>query len=330
MYRLETIAEDSFFIQFTNVAWPASANILVIVDDDGLNLVDAGLNGGETAIVLEKCVAELGFGLADIHSIYLTHGHTDHVGGVNFVKRFAAPRVFIPPGSMAEACDPKVQENAVLPDFVRTIAPRLEHYDILDNFRRSCGDWVLDGEELEPLEEGLEVAIGRYRFCLYHTPGHDAGLTVFHEPDRRILVTGDLLRASPPGNSLPWYSSSGGGVVPYLESLERVAKLEVERAFPAHGALNGDFAVQVEKTRGFLVRREERILEELSQGPRTCEQLDVLLYSPMALEVCPWYSSTTEAHLARLVEQGRVAREELEYRLENGASRPLQQGAADV
>ncbi len=329
MYRLETIAEDFFFIQFTNVAWPASANILLIVDPDGLNLVDAGHNGGETANVLEKCLDGLGFGLSDIHSIYLTHGHNDHVGGVNFVKRFASPRIFIPPGSIAEATDPKAQENAVLPDFVRTIAPRLEHYDILDNFRRSCGDWVLDADGLEPLEDGDEVAIGCFRFRLYHTPGHDAGLTVFHEPDRKILVTADLLRASPPGNSLPWYSSTGGGVAPYLDSLERVAGLEVERAFPSHGALKGDFAAHVEKTQGFLISREERILQELSLGPQTCEQLDVLLYSPLALEICPWYSSITEAHLAHLIERGRVVRQELEYRLVESAPRALQQGATD-
>ncbi len=329
MYRLEAIAEDFCFIQFTNVAWPASANIVLIVDSDGLNLVDAGLNGGETAIVLEECVGKLGLALSDIHTIYLTHGHTDHVGGVNYVKQFATPRVFIPPGSIAEATDPKVQENAVLPDFVRTIAPRLKDYDILDNFRRSCGDWVLDAETLEPLEAGSEVAIGRYRFCLHHTPGHDTGLTVFFEPDRGFLITGDLLRSSPPGNSLPWYSSSGGGVGQYLDSLERVAGLDVAQAFPAHGGVIGEFTAQVEKTRGFLISREERILQELALGPQTCEQLDPLLYSPMALEVCPWYSSTTEAHLAQLIDHGRVARRGLDYALAEGSSAALQEGAAD-
>ncbi len=71
MYELKSIREDFFFLRFEGLAWPSSANVFVIVDGDGLVLIDAGLNDGAASHGLEKCIRELGFSVADVHTILL-------------------------------------------------------------------------------------------------------------------------------------------------------------------------------------------------------------------------------------------------------------------
>ena len=90
------------------------------------------------------------------------------------------------------------------------------NYDILGEFKNSCGEWVLSGLNLQPIEDGDEIKAGKYSFKVIPTPGHDAGLIVLFEPKAKLLLSTDLLHSTIPGNALPWYSSTGGGVTAYL------------------------------------------------------------------------------------------------------------------
>jgi glyoxylase-like metal-dependent hydrolase (beta-lactamase superfamily II) len=134
---------------------------------------------------------------------------------------------------------------------------------------------------------------------------------VYYEPGIKLLLTTDLLRAAIPGNALPWYCSTGGGVSEYLGALDRIETLDVAKVYPSHGKLNGAFTKHVRKTRNIILERENRIVAAIKEGPMTCEQLDGLLYTPLALKYCPWFSSCTEAHLKKLETEGKVERDGL-------------------
>ncbi|MEJ2717579.1 MAG: MBL fold metallo-hydrolase [Deltaproteobacteria bacterium] len=216
----------------------------------------------------------------------LTHGHTDHIAGTNSIKKYCKARIFLPEKSIPEATDAEVQEQAVLPDSVREISLTLRNYDILDNFDKTCGEWVLKKDDISAINDGDELQAGAYTFQAIPTSGHDIGMMVFYEPSRKLLLTADLLKGLRPGNALPWYSSSAGGPGEYLASLDMVEKLSVKDALPSHGILKGSFIEAVGHTRDAILKREAEIVASLKNGPKTCDQLDNILFSPILLEVC--------------------------------------------
>lgn len=311
MYTTTRIRDDFHFLQYSGKAWPTAANAWLVVDADGLILIDAGLNEPNCFAGLERCIAAAGFGLTDVHTVVLTHGHTDHIAGVNRILNRHRPKLLLSEKCIPEATDPTKQEEAVLPKAVRDIVPTLRDYNILANFRDTCGDWQLRDVEIAPINDGDVLALGRYRFKAIHVPGHDIGLMVFHERSFGLMLTTDLFRTSGPGGTLPWYSSAGGGVGPYLASLDRLAPLDadIEIALPSHGGPIDDFSAARMLTKNVIEERDRHIVALLSAGPKRCAELDEALYSANLLALCPWYASTTVAHLVRMEADRRIVRD---------------------
>ena len=312
---MHEVRSDFYFLRYTGLNWPTSSNIFLIRDKHGLNLFDTGLNKEDVFEGVSNCLRQGGYDVSDIHTVVLTHGHADHIAGMNMIKQACAPRVFLPKNCISEATNPNAQEEAVLPRHVREISPRLRNYDILAEFSNSCGEWVLRDPCLLPIKDNDNIDLGKYSFRAIHTPGHDIGLMVFFEPGIKLLLSTDLLRASIPGNALPWYSSTGGGVQTYLQSLDRIGKMSIAKAFPSHGILSGNIKERILETRDVILDRQNKIMNALKDAPKTCEELDLILFTPLTLKFCPWFSSTTEAHLQHLEREGLIKKEELQYRL---------------
>ena len=314
MYEMHEVRSDFYFLRYTGMNWPTPSNIFLIRDEHGLNLFDTGLNKEDVFEGLSNCLRQGGYDVSDIHTVVLTHGHVDHIAGMNIIKQACTPRVFLPKNCISEATNPTAQENAVLPLHVREIAPRLRDYDILTEFINSCGEWVLRDPYLLPIKDNDNIDLGKYSFRAIHTPGHDIGLMVFFEPEIKLLLSTDLLRASIPGNALPWYSSTAGGVQAYLQSLDRIEKMSIAKAFPSHGILSGNIKERVLETRNVILDMQNKIMYALKDAPKTCEELDLILFTPLTLKFCPWFSSTTEAHLQYLEREGLIKKDELQYR----------------
>jgi glyoxylase-like metal-dependent hydrolase (beta-lactamase superfamily II) len=315
MYALTKLDEDFFCAAYMGSSWPTSSNIFIIADADGIALIDTGIDNPECFSSLSSCLEETGHSLEDIHTILLTHGHPDHIGGTSAICRHSAPRILLSEASIPEAVDLQQQDYYCLPPQVRNVAPTMRHFDLMDNFRRTCGSWELKDLLLTGIREGAVIKIGRYALQAIHTPGHDIGLTCFYDAEHRILFTGDLLRSNGAGSALPWYTSTAGGVDPYFKSLERLDSLDVRDAFTAHGPVKNDFRAMLKDTREIILGREAAILSMLKQGPKSCEELDAHLYRSIVLKLCPWFSTVTEAHLSRLERLGIVKRQEMNYAL---------------
>lgn len=306
MYNLVEICEDLYCACYSGIAWPTSSNIFIVTDSCGATLIDAGLDNHGCFEALQSCLRQLDRRIEDVHTVAFTHGHPDHIGGVNAICRRTEPHILIPEECIAEAVDPAQQDYYCIPPRVRAIAPTMTDFDIIGNFNRTCGDWLVDHELLTGMREGETVLAGRYTFQTIRTPGHDIGLTCLYEPDAKIIITGDLLRVNGAGTALPWYTSTAGGAAKYLASLNRIKSLEVDITLPAHGVLTASFTDLVHETENIIHGRESAILSLLETGPKSCEELDAHLYRPRILELCPWFSTVTESHLAKLEQEGRV------------------------
>jgi glyoxylase-like metal-dependent hydrolase (beta-lactamase superfamily II) len=179
MYDLIQIDEDFFCAAYVGSSWPTSSNIFIIADANGLTLIDTGTDNPNCFSSLSSCLEKTGYGVKNVHTILLTHGHPDHIGGTNAICRHAKPRILISEASIPEAVDLSQQDYYCLPPQVRAIAPHLRHFDLIDNFRRTCGSWELEERPLIGIQDGAVLKIGRYALQTIHTPGHDIGLMCF-------------------------------------------------------------------------------------------------------------------------------------------------------
>jgi glyoxylase-like metal-dependent hydrolase (beta-lactamase superfamily II) len=80
---------------------------------------------------------------------------------------------------------------------------------------------------------GDVIELGGRRLSVVHTPGHSPGHIALHEPDRRYLVTGDVLYR---GTLNAFYESTDP--VAFAQSISRLCELErVTTILPGHNEL---------------------------------------------------------------------------------------------
>ena len=187
-----------------NTGGIASTNAYLIGDGEAKQAVifDAPDN---TLGPLLDLAAERGL---DVIGLWLTHGHFDHIADhLEVTKRFPNAKVLI------HALDePKLQEpNSAVFVLPFTIAPR--NADAL-------------------VEDGQTLAIGKLRVEVIHTPGHAPGHVMYHFPDEKILVGGDLII----GGSVGRTDLPDSDHAELERSIRRVMKLPPDtRLLPGHG-----------------------------------------------------------------------------------------------
>lgn len=310
LHEMCMITDDIWSIWYKPTTWPSSSHIYLIRDHDGLIMIDAGIGTDKVFNSVLGCLNEHGFDPSLIHTVLLTHAHTDHIGAISQLKKYTSPRILIPELDVLEATDAKWQENYIMSSRVRSYySEELTDWDVVRHFFETCGDWLLDINDLsQVIKDGDELNVGQHMLIAIHVPGHDIGEMVYWEPEHKILFTGDILRCS--GTGLPWYAYTAGGVDAYLESLDTIEKLKVELALPSHGTMDKDFEDSVSETRNIILDQEKAILEALTSGPKSFKELDRTLCSEKLWRLCPWVSSVAEAHLLKLKRQGMVREED--------------------
>ena len=79
----------------------------------------------------------------------------------------------------------------------------------------------------------LTLHVGDHTFHCLHTPGHTPGQLAVHVPEERLVFTGDTIFSG----CQTWLMTSN--VPQWLEALERIRTLDVDRIVPGHGPVVG-------------------------------------------------------------------------------------------
>ncbi len=79
----------------------------------------------------------------------------------------------------------------------------------------------------------LTLHVGDHTFHCLHTPGHTPGQLAVHVPEERLVFTGDTIFSG----CQTWLMTSD--VPQWLEALERIRTLDVDRIVPGHGPVVG-------------------------------------------------------------------------------------------
>ena len=137
------------------VIWKEGSKIAV-VNDPGGDLPN-----------IENFIQEQGLTLS---KIFITHGHLDHAGGaLELAQKYGV-----------EIEGPHIEDEFL----VSTLEEQAKRFglDAAKNFVPNR--WLVEGDQIDIDGEKLDV---------YHCPGHTPGHVIFHHPESRLAIVGDVL-----------------------------------------------------------------------------------------------------------------------------------------
>jgi len=148
------------------------------------------------------------------------------------------------------------------------------------------------------LKDGDILDLGGMCFDVVHTPGHAPGHLAFFDPDRRVLLAGDLVS----GLSSILIGFADGDMAAYLESLRRAAALAPRTVLPSHGPpLPGGALLAALEHRQ---ERESRVLAALSVTPRSLAEIAAEAYADTPQAPAFLRELQTRSHLVHLAARG--------------------------
>jgi glyoxylase-like metal-dependent hydrolase (beta-lactamase superfamily II) len=205
-----------------------TANPYLIVDPDGVTLIDAGLPGSEKKIL--AALADLGHTPRDLKRILITHADFDHVGSLAVLKTVTGARVYttkIEAEAMAagHASRPLVTNNLLLKAIFWLTSHLVKPKPV------SADELLSDGQQL-PVLGGLRAVS-----TIGHTPGHVS----FFAPTSGVLFVGDSLVSEKTGLRV----STGANTWDQAkadDAVRRQAALAPKFVCPGHGPVVTDAA----------------------------------------------------------------------------------------
>ena len=288
-------------------------NAYAVTAGSGVVLFDTGIHEPGSFAQLERALDQAGLGIEHIRLVVCTHAHADHYGQAAAICAAAGCELWMHPAYehvTKPLADPQAEIERRASVAERSGMPP----DVLERFRASMEDRNPGIAAIKPpdreLLPGVEVETDLGRWQVVETPGHAPSHVVLHQPDRRLLISGDHVLGRP---SLFFdYGYTPDPVGEYLTSLEKTRALDVDLILAGHGRPARDLAGHIDAHLDLVDAALDRIRSALADQPRTPYDL---AGPAIGLDSVPdlaigWAMSLSNSYLRRLEITGQAKRME--------------------
>ncbi len=259
-----------------------------LLEGDPLTLIDCGPRTDEAYDGLVASLGNLGYQIADLEQVIITHHHTDHIGlaqrviqesGAKLVAhQFTVPYLENPKATRERDQDFLVgicQEGGV-PETIIQLVDKVTAW--VDKF----GTHAVTVDHI--LNEGDLIQAGDTLWQVYYTPGHAGDLICLFDPQTATLLASDHLILKISSNPLVEPPPVEGKPRPrrlleYIEHMQRMVRLNPHIAYSGHGEPIKDIATLVEQRVTFHHQRADKILEHFNGQPANLWDMTEKMFS---------------------------------------------------
>jgi len=291
--------------------WPGvpHGNAWAVACDGGVVMFDTGIGGEGKLRQLDLALAQAGFGVDDVRLVVCTHSHTDHYGLAGAITERAGCELWMHPRwehVRLLADDPEAALEARIEVARQSgVSP-----GALERYREARSDSETGIDVLkEPdrnLVPGVEVETELGGWQVIETPGHAPSHVVLHQPERRLLISGDHLL----GRTVLFfdYGHSPDPLGEFLASLDRVEPLEVSLVLPGHGRTFRDPEAKIAESRRQVEELIGKVRAALGGGERTAFEIVAEIIGPDHVDspASAWVLQIVLSCLDHLVLAGEV------------------------
>jgi glyoxylase-like metal-dependent hydrolase (beta-lactamase superfamily II) len=288
-------------------------NAWAIAAGSGVVLVDTGLAEPGALRQLERALDQAGLRLEHVRLLVCTHAHSDHYGLAGPILRAAGCELWMHPNHThitGAATDPEQMLERRI-EVARQSGVPPEPLARYEAERRGQGigvaEVVLPDRELLP---GVEVETDLGTWQVHETPGHAPSHVVLHQPERRLLLSGDHVLGRVSLYYDYGYTPDPAGE--FLSSLDVVDGLEVGLVLAGHGRPVRDAPGLVAANRRAVHERVGRVRDAVARGPVTAFEIvpELLGVDAPGQMMVSWGLSEVLCYLRHLELRGEVARTE--------------------
>lgn len=294
--------------------WPGvpHGNAWAVAADGGIVLFDTGIGGKGRLRQFDLALAQTGFGLEDVRLLVCTHSHTDHYGLAAPIVEAAGCELWMHPAwghVRLLADDPAAALEQRIEVARQSGVPPAE----LERYREARSGDAETGIDaiVEPdrdLLPGVEIETDLGTWQVYETPGHAPSHVVLHQPQKRLMISGDHLL----GRTVLFFDHghSPDPVGEFLASLERVEPLAVNLVLPGHGRTFRDPEAKIAESRRQVEELLGKVRAALAEGERTAFDIVAGIVGPDGVNspASAWVLQIVLAALDHLVLLGEVGK----------------------
>jgi glyoxylase-like metal-dependent hydrolase (beta-lactamase superfamily II) len=286
-------------------------NAWAIASGPGIVLIDTGLHEPGSLAQLERALDQVNLRLEQVRLLACTHAHTDHWGQAAPIVERAGCELWMHPNhaqAIAGAEDPQRALNRRL-EVGRQSGVSERALAEYAELAKSIPSGV--ARAIEPdraLVAGVEIDTDLGTWTVHETPGHTPSHVCLHQPERRLLISGDHVLGR---ISLFYdYGYSPDPVGEFLGSLDRVDTLDARLALSGHGKPFVDVHGHIEGNRKLVRERLAAVVAAAAGEPRTAVEMAPHVYEePLTVGNASWFLAQTLCYLQHLERAGRIRRE---------------------
>jgi glyoxylase-like metal-dependent hydrolase (beta-lactamase superfamily II) len=170
----------------------------------------------------------------------------------------------------------------------------------------------LGGEDFQ-YDDQDRIAFGGGELQVLHTPGHESGHCCFYESGDKVLFSGDNIL----GYGTAVIHPPDGNMTDYLRSLERLLEFDIDLILPGHGPLIGKPEAKIREYLRHRMMREKQVIDAMRNGRSTIGDITQSIYVDVSAGLQRVAEFSVQAHLEKLIREGRVKREDGRYLMLN-------------
>lgn len=240
-------------------------NIYLVVDEP-LTLIDTGPKTPEALAALREQLRALGFKLADIQRVILTHTHEDHCGLAGTLQTETGALVYVHEWefeNLSQGRTTRINQDllrrAGVPELeIQALAAR---YELIHAYADAVSN-------VEAYRDDQEFVFASGALRAVHTPGHTPGSCCFLRESNRLVLAGDTILKNVTPNPMLYADPFDPrrrfpALGEYLVSLARLRALAPTLVKTAHGPDVTDFEEYFFSLTRHIQERQNNVLRRV-------------------------------------------------------------------